>query len=206
MLCTVTGAAAVLLAAAVSGTQPAPPSLKPEQIKGLASRVLDRQPFLQSTDAREERQTLRRYFGPVEYEKLRGNPVLGYWDASRFRWAGRVVTWGGIVSAARSAGPISAQGWQAAFRQVAGRQGLTIAAAAPMRIEGACVAAVIDPSKDEPVPGVLLELRITSPAGVLSHRFGIGKPTVEEAMGAALDFAISFARTIGKEKASARAR
>ena len=57
--------------------------------------------------------------------------------------------------------------------------------------------AVIDPSPREPVPGVLLELRVKSPTGTLRYRVGMGKASVEDAMGAALDLVLGFARSLG---------
>jgi hypothetical protein len=55
---------------------------------------------------------------------------------------------------------------------------------------------VVDRSAEEPVPGVLVELRIKSPTGVLLYRVSMGKPTVEDAMGAALDLVLRFSRAL----------
>jgi hypothetical protein len=77
---------------------------------------------------------------------------------------------------------------------MARRRGLTLDAKATVRIGGACIVAVADPSRISPVPGVLVELRFRSPSGERLHRFAVGKPSVEEAMVAALDFVVAFSR------------
>jgi hypothetical protein len=40
-----------------------------------------------------------------------------------------------------------------------------------------------------------------SPTGRFWYRFGMGKPTLEDAVGASLDWAIGFARTINRDAA-----
>ena len=93
---------------------------------------------------------------------------------------------------------ISAKAWDAAFAYVAERRGLTVDKAAAMRIEGACVGAVVEPTSREPVPGVALELRVSGPAGELRYRITVGKPTVEDAIAASLDYVVGFAMAISK--------
>jgi hypothetical protein len=174
-----------------------PPRLGAEDVERLGEQLARREPFLESAEAREEPGTLHRFFKKADYQVLRGNPVTGYWDAGGFHWKGNQIAWRGIGAAAPSAKKISQQAWEAAFRHVAEKRGVVVAAGAPVSIEGACVAAVVDPSEREPVPGVLLEVRLRGPGGVFRHRLAVGKATVEEAMGAALDFTLALARSAG---------
>jgi hypothetical protein len=185
----------VWLIASLLATEPgAPARLRPEEAQALASRLTERQPFLESEEARTEKATLGRYFDADDYRRLRGNPILGYWDTGGFRWKDDRVAWLGIDSKAKCSA-ISPTVWKAAFEYSTTKRKVSVDGQASVRIRGACVWAVIEPSKAEPVPGVLIEVRIESPSGTLRYRFGMGKPTVEDAVGAALDFIIGFART-----------
>jgi len=139
-----------------------------------------------------------RFFRAGDYARLHGNPVIGYWDARGFKWTGTRVAWDGVVSVAPSARRITKRAWDAAFAHVARQQGLTVDPKAPIRIRGACVAAVVRPSVAEPNRGVLIELRIDGPKGAFLYRLGVGKPTLEDAVGASLDWAIAFARAQGE--------
>ena len=191
--------AAVLGLLLVVEGRPGPEShdIKPEHVEQLVNQLGAREPFLKSGEAKDEPGSLYHYFQKADYEALRGNPVVGYWDEGGFRWSGTTVAWGGIAAGASSAERIKPRAWEAAFRYVAQRRGFVVDERAQLRVEGRCVAAAIDATAAEPVPGVLLEVRVHSPSGVLRHRFSVGKPTVEEAMGAALDFLLSFSKSIG---------
>jgi hypothetical protein len=169
------------------------------QAAALLDRMLVTEPFLGSREERENRRSVGRHFSRGEYARLRGNPLLGYWDEGGFRWpSGQTsVAWAGVINVHPSSRPIGSRSWTVAFREVARRQGLIIRDASSVRIQGACVGAVVDPSSREPVPGVLLELRVSSPTGTLLYRVGVGKATVEDAMGAALELVVRFARTVG---------
>ena len=171
----------------------------PQQGARILDRLGDREPFLGSHEAAHHPESLGHFFGPHDYERLRGNPVYGYWADDGFRWVGGRVAWDGITPLSPSARPIRPRAWDAAFAYVAKKYALTIDRRAPVRVRGACVAAVIYPSPSQPNRGVVLELRIDSPKGVFWYRFGMGKPTVEDAIGASLDWAIGFARTINRE-------
>ncbi len=171
----------------------------PEQGARILERLGDREPFLGSREAARHPESLGHFFGAHEYRRLRGNPVYGYWADDGFRWVGARVTWDGITPAAASARPIRRRAWDAAFAYVAKKRGFTIDRRAPVRVRGACIAAVVDPSVDEPNRGVVLELRIESPAGRFWYRFGMGKPSLEDAIGASLDWAIGFAQTINRD-------
>lgn len=184
---------AALLCGEVSS--PGGPELPPDRAQALLERMMSTEDFVGSANEKESCKTTGRYFTRAEYRRLRGNPLLGYWDIGGFSWAGGAhVAWRGIRPSHPSARAISAQAWGAAFRIAAKASGLEEDAEARVQVEGGCVAAVVDPSSDEPVPGVLIELRVKSPTGVLLYRVSVGKPTVEDAMGAALDLVLRFSR------------
>jgi hypothetical protein len=171
----------------------------PEQGARILARLGDREPFLVSREAERHPYSLGRFFLPADYRRLRGNPVYGYWADDGFRWTGTRVAWDGIEAVLPSAKPIKRRAWNAAFAHVARKHGLVIDRRAPIRVRGACIAAVSDPSVEEPNRGVILELRMESPSGRFWYRFGMGKPTLEDAVGASLDWAVSFARTINRD-------
>jgi hypothetical protein len=185
----------VVLLGAEPDLRPAP--LPARQAHALLDRLMVTEPYVGSAEERETRSSTGRHFSRGEYARLRGNPLLGYWDVGTFAWTGgEKLAWDGIRTAHRSARPITARAWTAAIRQVVQRQGLTLSMDAEVRFEGACVAAVIDSTEREPVPGVLLEVRLKSPGGVLLYRVGVGKATVEDAIGAALDVVVRFGRSL----------
>jgi hypothetical protein len=184
--------------AAAAASAPVAEPWTPEQGTRILARLGDREPFLGSLEAKRHPDSLNRFFGAREYRRLRGNPVYGYWADDGFRWAGARVAWDGITPASPSARPIRRRAWDAAFAYVAKTHGLTIDRHAPIRIRGACIAAVVNPSVDEPNRGVVLELTVESPSGRFWYRFGMGKPTLEDAVGASLDWSVSFARTINR--------
>jgi hypothetical protein len=125
-------------------------------------------------------------------------PIFGYWNEGHFRWRGTHVAWDGMVPVARSAKRITPRAWSAAFAYVAKKHGFIVDRHASVRIRGACVGAVLDPSLEEPNRGVVIEVRIDSPTGPFKYRFGMGKPTIEDAVGASLDWAIGFALTVNR--------
>jgi hypothetical protein len=182
------------------------PSFPPATAQAMAKRMLDAEPYVGSDEQKETAGQTGKFFSPQELQLLHGNPMLGYWHVGTFAWAeGMKVSWGGIQSAHRSCRSIRPQAWAIAFAHVAKTAGLVVSPEAAVQMSGGCVGAVIDPSAREPVPGVLLELRVKSPSGTLLYRIAMGKPTVEDAMGAALDVALQFSRNVATEKGSARA-
>jgi hypothetical protein len=173
--------------------------LGPEHFAPIIRRMCETERFRGSAEERASRAQTGRYFTREEYASLQGNPLLGYFANRDFSWGESAsFRWGGIEARHPSAKGISPTAWQAAMNQVASRQALKIDDHAPVTIEGGCVAAVIDPSPKEPVPGVLVEVRVRGPKGTLLFRGGIGKATVEDAMGAILEAVVRFARNGGK--------
>ena len=185
----------------VLAAQAAMPAALPERhAQAVLDRMLATEPFVESAEHRALRSKTGRYFSRQEHARLHGNPLLGYLDIGTFAWSGRLLAFDGIRGAHRSARGITGAAWAAAVAKVAARHGLELSQGAHLRLEGGCVAAVIDPGSNEPVPGVLLELRLKSPSGTLLYRVGMGKASVEDAMGAALDLVISFARSLETKK------
>lgn len=202
MIAQLVAAATVLLMAAAPQTgEELDVKLTLDQSMRLAQKLGQTEPFLRSAEAKQEPQSLNRFFHRPEYDRLVGNPVLGYWSAGGFRWQGVRVAWDGIESVAPSARPITRKAWDVAFQYVAQRRGLVLDRAAPIRIRGACVAAVVHPTPEEPVRGVLLEVRVEGPGGQMLYRFGMGRPTLEDAVGAAIDVAIGLAMNLNQPAA-----
>jgi hypothetical protein len=173
------------------------PELPPARAQALLVRMMSTEAFVGSDHEEDSRGTTGRYFTRAEYQRLRGNPLLGYWDIGGFSWVGGArVGWRGIRASHPSARPIPAKAWATAFRLAVAKNGLEEDAEAHVQVEGGCVAAAVDASADDPVPGVLIELRVKSPTGALLYRVSVGKPTVEDAMGAALDLVLRFGRAL----------
>lgn len=171
----------------------------PGQAEPVIRRVLETEAFLSSDEARTEPQSLGLFFKRREYQMLRGNPILGYWSESGFSWVGNKVAWQGITAGAPSCKPITEKAWNAAFSFVARKRGLVVDKSAPMKVSGACVGAVIEPTVKEPKRGVALEVRIDGPTGPLFFRFGTGKATIEDAIGASLERLLAFALRAGSD-------
>jgi len=174
-----------------------PPAPKADLTPGAAAALwqqLDiREPFLASMEARREPQSLFRFFGRQDYEKLRGNPGLGYFAAGGFRWVGTRIAWQGLRPVTPDAATVPEQAWDAAFQEIAHRHGWQVDPRAPIRVRGACVGCVAEPSAREPERGVCIELQVTSPTGTLLYRFSIARPTLAEALGASLDWVLCCA-------------
>jgi len=181
--------------------------LSPEQAKELAMKLAERRPFLDSVEAnsRQGRQTMGLFFKDDDYRVLAGNPVFGYWNADGFRWTGNRVSWLGISSVGKSCKAISPRAWDLAFGYVAEKHGLVVEKAAPLRIQGACVWAVSETSPKAPVPGVVMEMRLDSPSGTFRWRYSRANPTIEGAIGAAVELPILIGTKINQEGGSAHA-
>jgi hypothetical protein len=175
--------------------------LSPEQAKELAMKLAERRPFLDSVEAnsRQGRQTMGFFFKDDDYRVLNGNPVFGYWDAGGFRWTGNRISWQGIVSVGKACKAIPPRAWDLAFGYVAEKHGLIIERAAPLRLQGACVWAVTEPSPKDPVPGVVMEMRLDSPSGTFRWRYSRANPTIEGAIGAAVELPILIGKKINQE-------
>ena len=192
----------VLLAAAGQGRgeegNPLKGWLTPEQAEKLVEKLAERKPFMESDEARVGKQTLGLFFGQRDYQVLRGNPVLGYWDAQGFKWSGMRIAWDGVVSKGNRCKPITRKAWDAAMGYVARKHGLVIDAAAPLRMRGACVWAIIDTSPKEPFRGVVMEMRLESPSGSFRWRYSRGNPTIEGAVGASIELPVLMGQKINQ--------
>jgi hypothetical protein len=169
-----------------------------DQAKRIVARMAEREPFLSSKEGRTDARSTNLFFVQRDYRTMKGNPIVGYWNDSRFLWKGRAVAWEGIDPVAKSCQMVTRQGWAAAFAYVAKKQRLVVDKNAPMRVRGACVDAVAVPNMQQPNPGVKLEIRVESPTGVLKWRYSLGKPTLETAVGASVDLALLFAQEINQ--------
>jgi hypothetical protein len=170
-----------------------PGAITPHQALELWQRLGAREAFLDSAEFHGEPQSLYRFFERKDYAKLRGNPVLGYNCPGRFRWVGKRVAWHGISPVTPEAAPITARAWDEAFRIVARKRGWVQDPRAPIRVSGACVGAVLAPGPGQPRRGVCIEVKVASPTGTLLYRFSVAKPTLEVAVGAALDWVLCCA-------------
>jgi hypothetical protein len=175
------------------GVEASAGTISREHAEALAARLGERRPFLQSEEARKEQGTLGHFFKDEDYRVLRGNPLLGYWDRGGFAWSGDRVAWEGIESVG-GCRRIKRVAWDRAFAYAAKKVGLVLDPAAPIRVRGVCVWVVVEATTAEPVPGVLLEMKVGGRKGVLRYRFGMGKATVEDAIGAAVELVIAFAK------------
>ncbi|MGD0839364.1 MAG: hypothetical protein ABSB49_22240 [Polyangia bacterium] len=191
----------LLLATSAAGlATPAPKAgswLTPAQARSLLARLLERQPFLASEDVRSARgrRTLGLFFGPEEYARLRGNPILGYWDVGGFKWTGSRIAWDGVTSQGSCLG-ITQRAWDVAFASVAHEHGLVSDSDAPLRMRGACLRAVIEPAPADPVRGVLMEMRLDSPTGSFLWRYSRGNPTIAGAVWASIELPVLMAREL----------
>jgi len=184
---------------------PPPGALSPQQALALWQRLGAREAFLDSAEAHSEPQSLYRYFDRMDYARLRGNPVLGYYDRGGFKWTGNRVAWHGIGPVTPDAAAVSARAWDEAFGIIARKRNWVIDPKAPIRVSGACVGAVLEPSREEPMRGVCIEVRVASPSGDLLYRFSVAKPTIEDAVGAALDWVLCCAANLDQGPAQGRA-
>ena len=175
--------------------------LSPEQAEKLAMKLAERRPFIDSPEAKSWQggQTMGLFFRDADYRVLNGNPVFGYWDAGGFRWTGNRVSWQGIVPGGKSCKVISPKAWDLAFGYVAEKHGLVIEKTAPLRIQGACVWAVTETSLKEPVRGVFMEMQLDSPSGTFRWRYSRANPTIEGAIGAAVELPILIGKKINQE-------
>lgn len=63
---------------------------------------------------------------------------------------------------------------------------------------------MLEPSREEPCRGVCIEVKVASPTGTLLYRFSVAKPTIEDAVGAALDWVLCCAATMAQEATEGR--
>jgi hypothetical protein len=173
-----------------------PGALTPQQASAIWQRLGAREAFLDSEEFHSEPQSLYRFFDRQDYAKLQGNPVIGYCCPGRFKWTGNRVAWHGIGPVTPDAAAVTAKAWDEAFRAIARKRNWIIDPKAPIRVSGACVGAVLEPSREEPFLGVCIEVRVASPSGNLLYRFSVAKATIEDAVGAALDWVLCCAATL----------
>ena len=70
----------------------------------------------------------------------------------------------------------------------------------PTKINGAGVPfTVTETSPKQPVPGVVVEMRLESPSGTFRWRYSRANPTIEGAIGAAVELPILIGKKINQE-------
>lgn len=185
-------------------------AITPQQALEFWQRMGAKESFLDSAEFHAEPQSLYRFFDRMDYAKLQGNPVLGYSCPGRFRWVGSRVAWHGISPVTPDAAAVTAKAWDEAFRIVARKRNWGLDPRAPIRVSGACVGAVLEPTREAPFRGVCIEVKVASPTGTLLYRFSVAKPAIEDAVGAALDWVLCCAaaqsQTPGEERAHGAAQ
>jgi hypothetical protein len=181
-------------------TGPRSSMLTPEQAERLAEKLAERKPYAGSAEARSEegKRSMGMFFVAADYQKLKGNPVFGYWSAGGFKWSGNHIAWDGVASLAKSCRGITKRAWDAAFAYVAEKHGLVVDRSAPMRMRGACVDAVTETTMERPVLGVVMEMRLDSPTGAFRWRYSRGNPTIEGAVGASIELPILLAPKVNQ--------
>lgn len=167
------------------------PTVSETAALGLLRALTERRAF--PVSAHEA--TVGRFFRREDYKLIKGNPILGYWRVDGFRWTGDAIALDGLESAARACDGLTEEHWRPVIEVVAAKHGLAVRRDARIRLQGACVDAKILSSREDPGSGVELELKLTNAeGGQLLYRLRMGKPSIAEAMGAAIDQVVMFAK------------
>lgn len=166
----------------------------PKTVNAFFERIMfAREPFRGSWSEKKQRQTQGYFFTPAEYDKLRGNPALGWIYAGKFTWPEKmrdveVVPFQGFAAGQN----VKADAWRRAAEIVLPRLGLRNVPGAPIKVTGALVGV----NYVRPL-GVMTEIRIQGPTGTMLLRTATGKATIGDAIGANLEGAIAMARGMG---------
>lgn len=182
-----------------------PNNLTDAQKKAILQRLLfTKEPFLQSYEARMMPDTMGSFFHVAEYQTLAGNPGVGYYHADTgFSWTTPAVAFVPFEPTTQKAKGIHSEAWMAAMQTIAARRGLTLDPHAPVHIVGACVFAHRADGRF-PQSEVTIEAVVESPGGKILFRRTEARPTLADAVGAALDFVVAFARRYGMPAGGAR--
>ena len=174
--------------------------LSESELNALLERIIFvREPFYGSWahKNKEYSKSLGHFFTQDEYQKLEGNPALGYFYVGGFKWlrAWKEVSIEPFAPTTPDTRIIKPEAWKIAASQACKKHGLTLKANAPIKITGALVGVNLE----KPL-GVYLEIRVQCPYDTLLYRGGVGKGTLGDAVGAAMDFIVSYALGIGDGK------
>lgn len=181
--------------------------LSTEKEKSLRSEaakraLLAQEEFLMSAQAKRWPDTLSLFLGRADYARMQGNTIMGYWWVSpNFLWKRE---WKGVYFNApkgvhESSKPIQPEAWTKAMDLIGNKRGLALlSSSAPIKISGAVVGAVLNPKEDKTRGfATICEWRIQSPGGgELVYRYAVMKPTLGGAIGANLDWVLTFAQGI----------
>lgn len=169
--------------------------LSEKETSALLERILfTQEPFRGSWMEKTYRNTVGHFFTPKEYDRLRGNPALGYTYIGSFTWLPSIkeIEFVPFQPVTPEAQCIRPEAWRKAAEIVCRRMGLTIKQGAPIKVSGA----VIGVNRTRPL-GVYTEVRVQGPTGTLLYRGGTGKATLGDAVGANLEYVIAYAHGVG---------
>lgn len=170
------------------------------ELNALLERIIFvREPFLGSWMHRnkEYSRSLGHFFTQEEYRKLEGNPALGYFYVGNFKWlpSWKEVSIEPFAPTTPDTKIVKPAAWRIAADAACRKHGLSRRPDAPIKITGALVGINLE----KPL-GVYLEVRVRSPHDTLLFRGGIGKGTLGDAIGAAVDFVVAYAMGMGDGK------
>ena len=179
-----------------------PDGILPNEAMGMLRVIANTSiPFLESDEAKHVPVSLDHFFGHQEYSVLHGNPVLGYCSRQGLKWDGKRIAIS-VTSMGKDAGSlaITPKAWALAFKIAAKAHKVILDDSAPVKVEGACVLAILRPGDDAPRAGVVLELRATdSNGGLFLFRFNQGKDAgIQAAILGAADYIFAVLHEAGK--------
>lgn len=172
-----------------------------EQRAAITKRMLfEKEPFMKSYEATKFPQSLGLFLREDEYERMSGNPGTGYLDPDpdfSWPWEDREVSIS-FKSSAPETRIIKPQAWDAVIKHVAENLKLKLNPKARIQITGAAVLAFPKGGPDLAKPEVTIEARVKGPGGTLIvFRRTEARPTLGDAVGAAVEFVVNFARVYG---------
>lgn len=171
-------------------------TLTEKQRAAVLKRIfLDREAFRSSREYQTNPTTLGLYFKDADYRRLKGNPIVGYYAADPgFRWEDAEVTIHRIPSLGPHTRVVTQRAWDAASAIVARKLNLNLVPNAKVHVYGASVYVHPKPTQDVRAAQIVVEFRITSPNGTILLRRVGNSPTLGDAIGSSLEFAITYAR------------
>lgn len=178
----------------LAGASPRRPQVPPQAARAFADRLWQVESFVGSSQWRNEKQSLHRFFDDDDYRRLRGNDVLGYWSLDAgFTGAGTVELTS--IKTLPGCARIKTPAWRAAFALATGSP----ASPPQVNLSVGCLEAVYTQTSASP-PGVLIEFRFVDKHGrQFRYRSAIGKASLEAAMVASFEWAIQLSKTVQGE-------
>lgn len=167
--------------------------------------MLFREGFSNSQQAKLWPDTMGKFLGRKEYARMSGNTLIGYWWVSpNFLWKSeyKSIEFTAPIGVHPSSKAIQPAAWDKALQIYSGIRGWHVGGPAPIKITGAVVGATLDPKEDHTRGyATICEWRIQSPeGGELVYRYAVMKPSLGAAIGANLDWVLSFASSIDGQR------